>query len=307
MAAAKRLCDEKRLRRDKLFATPFAKERAALLCGIRLAVRAHARAAAAAAAGAGAVAAAAAVRWLVVSAIMTIEALDCDCPIEVDTYELLWRSRVRVYLPETIVFKFGRLDSWFFTTASRGGEPRIKRKRDYTVRRGDVVSNIIDSFCAHAAGDNDIVATWISGQQGEDCKMLHLTASSLVRFLAHIKGAETGHGVLQRWCVPFGGHSCMLRTDWSPHFFGLEMRTNWHGVRHPPARRKSPSRRALRPHTHTPFSLRAAPARCSALTRVKRAYPCHARTHALSTRRRCMTRARRWRRGWRPSTALCAM
>ena len=171
-----------------------------------------------------------------------MESLDLDVPIEVDVYELLWRSRVRTYLPESIVFKFGRLDSWFFTACEKGGQPRIKRKRDYTVRRGDVVENIVSSFCAHAVGDHDIVATWIAGQQGENCKMMHITASTLLRFLEHIKGSETGHGVLQRWSVPFGGHSTMLRTDWTPHHFGLEMCTNWHSVRASPLTR--------RPHAH---------------------------------------------------------
>ena len=177
--------------------------------------------------------------------------LDCDVPIEVDAYEVLWRARVRVHLPETIVFKYGRLDSWFFCMRERhGGAPKIKRKRDYTVRRGDVVQNILDSFCAQAESEHDIVATWIAGQPNENCRVLHLTRGTLERFLRHVKGDETAHGMLQRWCAPFGGHSSMLRTDWTPHHFGLEMCTNWHSVRATPrARRLScPPRGAIRSH-----------------------------------------------------------
>lgn len=168
-----------------------------------------------------------------------MDAMECDVPLEVDVYELLWRARVKCWIPETVVFKYGRLDSWFFCTSERH-QPKIKRKRDYTVRRGDVVRNILDGFCAHAESDQDLVATWLSGEPGHNCHMLHLTRSSLARFLAFMKGSEAGHGVLQRWCAPFGGHSSMLRTDWSPHHFGLEMCTNWHKVndsRHPLAQR----------------------------------------------------------------------
>ena len=171
---------------------------------------------------------------------------DCDVPIEIDVYELFWRARVRLHLPETIVYKFGRLEHWFFCSATKSGEPpKIKRKRDYTVRRGDVVEKILDAFCAHATHDEQLVATWVSGMPGENCRVLHLTRRTLSQFLAFMKHAQKGHGLLQRWCEPFGGHSTMLRTDWSPHHFALEMSTNWHSVR------ASPPRRASAP-CHTP-------------------------------------------------------
>lgn len=165
------------------------------------------------------------------SSLETAAGMQGDVAIEIDAYELLWRSRVRVHLPETIVFKFGRLDAWFFASFDRKGQPpRIKRKRDYTVRRGDVVDKIIDSFCAHATSEQDLVATWVSGPPGENCRVLHLTKKTLAQFLAFIKHTQKGHGVLQRWCAPFGGHSTMLRTEWSPHYFGLDQCTNWHPV-----------------------------------------------------------------------------
>ena len=157
-----------------------------------------------------------------------MDTLKCDVPLDVDVYELLWRSRVRVYMPETVVFKYGRLEHWFFSVGNhkKGHLPKIKRKRDITVRRGDVFANIVESFCA-GASDQDLVATWISGEAGEPCNVLHLTCRSLQKFLAHQKSDQKGHGVLQRWSAPFGGHSTTLRTDWSPHYFSLEMCTNW--------------------------------------------------------------------------------
>ena len=74
-----------------------------------------------------------------------MDTLKCDVPLDVDVYELLWRSRVRVYMPETVVFKYGRLEHWFFSVGNhkKGHLPKIKRKRDITVRRGDVFANTI--------------------------------------------------------------------------------------------------------------------------------------------------------------------
>ena len=45
---------------------------------------------------------------------MDVKALPTDVPLDVDVYELLWRARVRIHLPETLVYKYGRLESWFF-------------------------------------------------------------------------------------------------------------------------------------------------------------------------------------------------
>ena len=39
-------------------------------------------------------------------------------------------------------------------------------------------------FTAHASSETDLVATYISGEPGEPCKVLHLTKATLSRFLA---------------------------------------------------------------------------------------------------------------------------
>jgi hypothetical protein len=160
-----------------------------------------------------------------------LDALDADVPVEVDVFELLWQARARVHIPDTIVYKFGKLESWFFTASSSKHPklPVIKRKNNYTVRgHGDVNETIRKAFCAHTTTEQDLVATWVSGDPGENAKVLHLTQSTLGQFLAHMPAK--GHGVLQRWVAPFGGRSTQLRTDWSPHHFSLEMCTNWHSV-----------------------------------------------------------------------------
>ena len=124
--------------------------------------------------------------------------------------------------------KFGKLDSWFFNASHSGSPPLIKRKRDFTVHRGDLITRICKMFCAHAANESDLVATWVSGDPGESCRVLHLTRGSIEHFLRMVPAK--GHGVLQRWVPPFGGRNCLLRADYSPHHFGLELRTNWHTV-----------------------------------------------------------------------------
>lgn len=155
----------------------------------------------------------------------TLDALECDVPVETDVLELLWRARCRINIPETIVYKFGKLESWFFCSNNKKGEPQIRRKRDYTVRRGDVSETITKAFTSQCTSDQDLVATWVSGNPDEPCKVLHLTKDTLHRFLAHMP--DKTHGVLQRWVAPFGGRSTLVRTDWSPHYFSLEQCTNW--------------------------------------------------------------------------------
>lgn len=163
-----------------------------------------------------------------------LDALDDVVPLEIKIYELLWRARVRIHLPETLVYKFGRLESWFFSVPAHSkpnDPPLLKRKRDYTVRRGDTKETILHAFCAHCRSEHEIVATWVSGAPGTECRVLHLTKATLAKFLSYMP--EKGHGVLQRWVAPVANKSTLLRTDWSPHYFAVEMCTNWHSTTDP--------------------------------------------------------------------------
>ena len=168
-----------------------------------------------------------------------IAPLDDYVPIDVDAFELLWRAHACVHIAETVVYKFGKLESWFFNAKTNGPEaPAIRKKRDYTVRRGDVNQTIMEAFCANCSSGNDLVATWVSGEPNEPCKVVHLTKRLLHQFLNFV--SEKGHGVLQRWSAPFDGHNALLRADWSPHHFSLELCTNWHSVRPPRTRHHVP-------------------------------------------------------------------
>lgn len=159
-----------------------------------------------------------------------MDALQDEVPVVVDIFESLWRAQAHIHIPETIVYRYGKLESWYFNAiGSRSGEaPLVKRKRNFTIWRGDVVERICTLFCSGAKHKDDVVGTFVQGEPGADCQVLHLTASSLEKFMKHVP--DKGHGVLQRWVPPFGGHAALLRTDWSPHFFGLDMRVNWHSV-----------------------------------------------------------------------------
>ena len=126
--------------------------------------------------------------------------------------------------------KFGKLESWYFNSSKHklpGQPPLVKRKRDATLRRGNTYEKLIECFTAGTSSDSDLVATWVTAApDAETSGVLHLTRGMLERFLRMVP--EKGHGVLQQWVAPFGGRQCLLRTDWSPHHFGVELRTNWH-------------------------------------------------------------------------------
>lgn len=175
-------------------------------------------------------------RFLFGSMSIELIPLDDSVGVDIEVFETLWKARARVAIAETIVYKYGKLESWFFNSATkrkgssdlRAELPQIRKKRDYTVRRGDVNQTIMEAFTSHCSTDSEIVATWISGEPNELCKVLHLTKATLHQFLKFVP--EKGHGVLQRWTAPFGGRNSLIRSEWSPHHFSLDMCTNWHAV-----------------------------------------------------------------------------
>ena len=159
---------------------------------------------------------------------------DTVCCI-VDFFESLWRAGARVHIPETIIYKFGRLDQWYFNPGRPSDSddgphpnPRVKRKRPFTLHRQDVHEYILNRFTSPDMGEGEVVATYTAGEPGSSCSVIYLTRATLEPFLRNVP--NKGHGLLQRWVAPFGGHATMLRTDWSPHYFGLDMRVNWHAV-----------------------------------------------------------------------------
>lgn len=160
---------------------------------------------------------------------------DDHVPYDAEFFELLWKVHARVHITDTIVYKYGKMESWFFNKRRksvnldvRAEPPKVCKKRDYTVRRGDLNQTIMEAFTSHCVNDSELVATWVSGEPDALCRVLHLTKATLHQFLAYLP--DKGHGLLQRWTAPFGGRNSLLRTEWSPHHFSLELCSNWKAV-----------------------------------------------------------------------------
>jgi hypothetical protein len=174
---------------------------------------------------------------------LMLDALEDEVPLQVMLFELLWKCRARVHIPDTLTYKYGKLESWYFNSKDSKSSPRkgplplVKRKRDSKIKSSDVTDRIIEAFCT-GKQEQDIVALWVNAEPKENCKLLYLTRANFSFFLCN--SPRHGHGVLQRWVAPFGGHNSHLRTDWSPHHLSLEQRTNWYSVgdqKHPVAQR----------------------------------------------------------------------
>ena len=63
-------------------------------------------------------------------------------PVVVELFELLWKSGARVPIPDTLVYKFGRLDAWFFV--SKSGQ--LKQKKNQTVVSQNVFDKVRAAF-----------------------------------------------------------------------------------------------------------------------------------------------------------------
>ena len=83
-------------------------------------------------------------------------------PVVVELFELLWKSGARVPIPDTLVYKFGRLDAWFFV--SKSGQ--LKQKKNQTVVSQNVFDKVRAAFCDGLRHANDIAAVWAGGAPG---------------------------------------------------------------------------------------------------------------------------------------------
>ena len=173
-------------------------------------------------------------------------------PVVVELFELLWKSGARVPIPDTFVYKFGRLEAWFFV--SKSGQ--LKQKKNQTVVSQNVFDKVRAAFCDGLRHANDIAAVWAGGAPGSPARILHITRDNLLPFLLEMP--DKGHGVLQRWITPTTEHNTLVRAMWTPHVFELECRQNslsMHDHRHPLAERLA-TFEGDRPHvsTYTPSS-----------------------------------------------------
>ena len=155
-------------------------------------------------------------------------------PVVVELFELLWKCGARVPIPDTLVYKFGRLDAWFFV--SKSGQ--LKQKKNQTVVSQNIFDKVRAAFCDGLRHANDIAAVWAGGAPGSPARILHITRDNLLPFLLEMP--DKGHGVLQRWITPTTEHNALVRCLWTPHVFELEVRQNslsMHDARHPLAER----------------------------------------------------------------------
>ena len=47
------------------------------------------------------------------------EALNDEVPLCLEAYELLWRAKAALRVPDSIVWKDGCVDAWYFSTVDR--------------------------------------------------------------------------------------------------------------------------------------------------------------------------------------------
>jgi hypothetical protein len=149
-----------------------------------------------------------------------------EVPVDVDIFYRMWKSQARVRIPQTIVYRFGKIDSWFFNATHEKGEtPLVLQKRPFTIRQTGIAERIIQAMAGNAK-PNDLVAIWVGGEPSAPSVVLHLTKQHLSLFLTQVP--DKGHGVLQRFVKPFGGHNGIYRAERTPHHFAIDYKVNWY-------------------------------------------------------------------------------
>eukprot|EP00966_Prymnesium_polylepis_P145891 3370339-Prymnesium_polylepis.1 len=155
--------------------------------------------------------------------------LNDEVPVNVDIYQHLWKAQAHINVPDTIVYRYGRIDSWFFNGKASGKGPApVMRKRQFSIRHAGIMERIETAMGSDAAGPNEVIAVWMAGEPGEPSIVLHLTKTSLHHFLTNVP--DKGHGILQRFVKPFGGHNSLVRSVRTPHHFALDFRVNWYAT-----------------------------------------------------------------------------
>eukprot|EP01064_Diplonema_japonicum_P003383 TRINITY_DN12190_c0_g1_i1.p1 TRINITY_DN12190_c0_g1~~TRINITY_DN12190_c0_g1_i1.p1 ORF type:complete len:713 (+),score=169.39 TRINITY_DN12190_c0_g1_i1:1095-3233(+) len=153
-------------------------------------------------------------------------------------FEVLWTqqdtsSRLAVVIPDTVVFKFNKPTSWYFTKiSSKGRAPRFHKKKASSLRIGLILKHF-EKACSICC--SDIVAYYISQtettSEGTRASHIHyLTREELPHFLLHTRNKN---GILQGFVDPKPSTSstynnCLVRCTWSQSVCLVERRTNVH-------------------------------------------------------------------------------
>lgn len=151
----------------------------------------------------------------------TVPNLDTD-GVSGTFFDILWAKDELnfgpdVNVPDTIVFRSGQPNAWFFT-AKNG---KLKKKS----RQNMVLAKVEQSFMKHSLG-YDIIATFVTISDDKE-------ASSVVQFLDQksffdflYDHSKTCSGILQRFIEPKGTKNETIRAIWSPKICLLERHEN---------------------------------------------------------------------------------
>lgn len=158
-----------------------------------------------------------------------------DEPIVLGVYEELWRANARIRIPQTLLWRNGKIVGWFFTSRQREPEgPKLMRKNSSTMQQPYLHAKILEAFTKGFSGaPHEAVARYIGSQTaGGPAAIVHLTKHGLQDFLAGKTGGDVkGHGVLQQWFPPSGENAYGVRCLWTSHRCGLEIMQNTHSHR----------------------------------------------------------------------------
>ena len=134
-----------------------------------------------------------------------------------------------VFVPDTVVYKFGKAVAWYFT--SKDGKLKRKHKQN--------VSNLSIEEAFRKVATCDIVACYMSEKpstEGEERKQKEKRASGLQMEYLDAAGLrdflygrwKESSGLLQRFVESKGPVNSVIRCNWSPKVSLLEKRSNVH-------------------------------------------------------------------------------
>ena len=85
--------------------------------------------------------------------------LQDDVSVDVEIYYLLWKAQAHVRIPTTVIYRYGKVESWFFN-AMKSGLPCVMRKRLFTLHQSGIVERIEEALGGHTRQPHEVVAVW---------------------------------------------------------------------------------------------------------------------------------------------------
>lgn len=150
---------------------------------------------------------------LALNELLTKHPLERDGIVD-SLYHYLWSKDtedegLRVYIPDTIVYRNRIVEGWYFTSKTGPDAGMVKRKAKANTSN----QTIEEAFIGKCPDGFDVVATYMENAEGPDGKprpgpplIEYFTAEQLRDFLYKRKKAFSG--VLQRFIEPKGAYNC---------------------------------------------------------------------------------------------------